>query len=124
MDVFFAQLKHQNVKQQEAYQTTQLLGLQLLYLTHARTTILSKDVIFNLKLGVFVICIFYCTLIFKSTHILRITAQKNYRSVRLKSPLLLMHNSQIAVRRPPRSVPLATDSVANRKRKYAEDYNK
>jgi len=26
MDVFFAQLKHQNVKQQEAYQTTQLLG--------------------------------------------------------------------------------------------------
>jgi len=57
MDVFFAQLKHQNVKQQEAYQTTQLLGLQLLYLTHARTTILSKDVIFNLKLGVFVICI-------------------------------------------------------------------
>jgi len=29
MDVFFAQLKHQNVKQQEAYQTTQLLGLWL-----------------------------------------------------------------------------------------------
>jgi len=27
MDVFFAQLKHQNVKQQEAYQTTQLLGV-------------------------------------------------------------------------------------------------
>ena len=29
MDVFFAQLKHQNVKQLEAYQTTQLLGLSV-----------------------------------------------------------------------------------------------